>query len=281
MNLYTKYKNIWDSKDNNLETIYHYIKNHKWSMDSYGNITVTSSSKKEVPAFCCHLDTVHKAAPAITCIDNNVLVSFNEHGVGGDDKCGIVACLELLHKVPCKVIFFRDEECGCKGSSAYSTSSLRDNLFLIEIDRKGSKDLIFKSGVEQLCTKQFQTAIKAVFKDYKAAQGLCTDVNVLGNAKINMMNVSCGYYNPHTSKEYVVLSDLKKTIDNLAKFARLYKYKETYERPDVITKYAYNTSNSTDDMWDYHSYFQSYINDKKKEQELPWYLEDELEKKND
>lgn len=233
MNLYTKYKDIWNRQENDLESIYHYIKNHKWSMDSYGNITVTSSSKKEVPAFCCHLDTVHKDAPAITCIDNNVLVSFNDHGVGGDDKCGIVACLELLRKVPCKVIFFREEERGCIGSSRYDTSSLRDNLYLIEIDRKGASDLIFNSGGSQLCSDQFKTAIKAVFSDYKAAQGICTDVNVLGDANINMMNISCGYYNPHTKKEYVVLSDLEKTIKNLAKFARLYKYKEEYVRPNL------------------------------------------------
>lgn len=239
MNLYTKYKDIWNRQENDLESIYHYIKNHKWSMDSYGNITVTSSSKKEVPAFCCHLDTVHKDAPAITCIDNNVLVSFNEHGVGGDDKCGIVACLELLQKVPCKVIFFRDEESGCRGSSDYNTSSLKDNLYLIEIDRKGAKDLIFNSGGHELCSDQFKTAIKAVFSDYKAARGSCTDVNVLGKANINMMNVSCGYYNPHSPKEYVVLSDLEKTIKYLAKFARLYKYKEEYVRPEIkIAKYT-------------------------------------------
>lgn len=252
MNLYTKYKDIWDGKDNNLETIYHYIKNHKWSMDSYGNITVTSSSKKEIPAFCCHLDTVHKAAPAITCIDNNVLVSFNEHGVGGDDKCGIVACLELLQKVPCKVIFFREEERGCIGSSRYDTSSLRDNLYLIEIDRKGASDLIFNSGGSQLCSDQFKTAVKTLFGDYKAAQGICTDVNVLGDANINMMNISCGYYNPHTKKEYVVLSNLEKTIKNLAKFARLYKYKEEYTRPEVVLKnqYTYYKNNYNATLWD-------------------------------
>lgn len=239
MNLYTKYKDIWNRQENDLESIYHYIKNHKWSMDSYGNITVTSSSKKEVPAFCCHLDTVQKGSPNITCIDNNVLVSFNDYGVGGDDKCGIVACLELLQKVPCKVIFFRDEESGCKGSSTYNTSSLKDNLYLIEIDRKGAKDLIFNSGGHELCSDQFKTAIKAVFSDYKAAHGICTDVNVLGKANINMMNVSCGYYNPHSAKEYVVLSDLEKTIKNLAKFARLYKYKEEYVRPEIkIAKYT-------------------------------------------
>lgn len=249
MNLYTKYKDIWNRQENDLESIYHYIKNHKWSMDSYGNITVTSSSKKEVPAFCCHLDTVHKDAPAITCIDNNVLVSFNDHGVGGDDKCGIVACLELLRKVPCKVIFFREEERGCIGSSRYDTSSLRDNLYLIEIDRKGASDLIFNSGGSQLCSDQFKTAIKAVFSDYKAAQGICTDVNVLGDANINMMNISCGYYNPHTKKEYVVLSDLEKTIKNLAKFARLYKYKEEYVRPEIkITKYT--TKYDSYSLWD-------------------------------
>ena len=45
-----------------------------------------------------------------------------------------------------------------------------------------------------------------------------------------MMNVSAGYFNPHSNKEYVVLKDLERTIKNLVSFAKSYKTKEKYVR---------------------------------------------------
>lgn len=229
MNLYLDYKNIWSACHNTLDTIYPYIKNYDWYMDNFGNIVVTNTKNKDIPAFCCHLDTVHKKAPEIEEI-NGVLIAFNGTGVGGDDKCGIIACLELLKKVECKCIFFREEEKGCLGSRYFDTKTLEDNLFLIEIDRKGNKDLIFKSGFDVLCSNAFANEVKAVFTGYREAQGIMTDLNMLGKAELNMMNVSAGYYNPHTSKEYVILKDLKRTILLLETFAKKYKTKEKYVR---------------------------------------------------
>lgn len=229
MNLYSDYKNIWRACNNTLDTLYPYIDKYEWYMDASGNIVVTNTDEKEVPAFCCHLDTVHKKAPEIEHI-NGILIAFNNTGVGGDDKCGIIACLELLKKVKCKCIFFREEERGCIGSKCFDTETLKDNLFLIEIDRKGNRDLIFKSGSETLCSENFASAVKETFTGYKEAWGIMTDVNVLGKAEINMMNISSGYYNPHSEKEYVVLKDLKKTILLLEAFAKKYKTKEKYVR---------------------------------------------------
>lgn len=239
MNLHLDYKNIWSACNNTLDTIYPYIRNYDWYMDSYGNIVVTNTKNKEVPAFCCHLDTVHKKAPEVENI-NGILIAFNGTGVGGDDKCGIVTCLELLKKVECKCIFFREEERGCIGSKHFDTKTLKDNLFLIEIDRKGNKDLIFKSGSDILCSDNFAAEVKKHFKGYYEAQGLFTDVNVLGKAEINMMNVSAGYFNPHTNKEYVILRDLERIIRNLISFAKNYKIKEKYvrivQKPKVLPK---------------------------------------------
>lgn len=73
---------------------------------------------------------------------------------------------------------------------------MKNDLFLIEIDRKGDKDLIFNSGGIQLCDKQFEKEVKEAFPHGKKAQGILTDVNVLGDAQINMMNLSAGYYMP-------------------------------------------------------------------------------------
>lgn len=229
--LYTKYEYIWEQQHNSLDSIYSYIQKHKIEMDDAGNITVTNTDKKDVPAFCCHLDTVHRGAPLPELMMDNILMSMNEYGIGGDDKCGIVACLELINSdLPCKVIFFREEERGCLGSRQYNTKTLKDNLFLIEIDRKNAGDLIFKSGGTTLCDKKFRKEVQKYFPHGKDETGLYTDVNVLGDAGINMMNLSAGYYRPHTPKEYVVLSELLRNIECLMAFAKEYKENRKYER---------------------------------------------------
>ena len=90
-NLYTKYKRIWDAKENSLDTLYPYIQYLGGiDMDDYGNITVYNTPKKSIPAFCCHLDTVHRAKPNIQVVKDDILLSINDVGVGGDDKCRIV-----------------------------------------------------------------------------------------------------------------------------------------------------------------------------------------------
>lgn len=239
--LYSDYKSIWAQRNNTLDSLYYYIQFYHIEMDKYGNITVTNTDKKDVPAFCCHLDTVHKTSPNPELIKDDILISFTG-GIGGDDKCGIVACLEMLKTLPCKCVFFRDEEVGCKGSHEYDTESLKDNLFLIEIDRKSGTDLIFNSGGTVLCDSQFKEEVKAYFPHGEEAQGLMTDVNVLGDAEINMMNLSAGYYNPHTDHEYVVLSELQRNIDCLKAFAGNYFAKRKFKR-EVNRYYGYTSQN--------------------------------------
>lgn len=241
--LYSTYSYIWEQKENNLDSIFAFIQDYKIKMDDYGNITVTNTDREDVPAFCCHMDTVHSKAPDPELLNNDILVSFNGGGIGGDDKCGIIACIEMLKAMPCKCIFFREEETGCKGSRKYDTESLKNNLFLIEIDRKSGTDLIFNSGGTVLCDDQFKDEVKAFFPHGEEAQGTMTDVNVLGEAEINMMNLSAGYYNPHVAKEYVVLSELQRNIDCLKAFAGNYVSKRKFIRE--VKKYEYFSGTQT------------------------------------
>lgn len=220
--LYSKYKYIWAQCHNTMDSLFTFIQQYPYiQMDKYGNVTVRNTNEVDnTPAFCCHLDTVHHDFPYPELLGGDVLTSFNGHGIGGDDKCGIVACLELLQRVPCKAIFFRDEEKGCLGSREYNTEQLKNNLFCIEIDRRNATDLITKTGGIDMCSKEFVTRIKAIMPWCKEADGLFTDVSRLGKAGINMLNISSGYYNPHSAKEYVVLSELSRNIDGLEEFAK-------------------------------------------------------------
>lgn len=244
--LYSNYRYIWSQCHNTMDSLFTYIQGYpSIEMDSYGNITVKNTTeKKPLPVFCCHLDTVHADNPAPTLIKDDVLISFNGHGIGGDDKCGIIACLELLSRVECKCIFFRDEESGCLGSSEYDTKSLKNDLFCIEIDRRNATDLIIKSGGADMCGKEFLNRVKAALPHCKVADGAFTDVSRLGDANINMLNISSGYYQPHTDKEYVVLSELQTNIDGLAILA-----KDVVQNPMSTTEFertgGYNYGNST------------------------------------
>ena len=230
--LFSDYKTIWWNKDNSLDTLYNYIKDYKFSIDGYGNITITNSDKKSLPVFCCHLDTVHSDKPYPKLVREDVLISMNDHGIGGDDKCGIVACLELLKKVECKVIFFRDEEIGCLGAKVYNQNTLKKDQFMVEIDRKGSGDLIFNSSfMNEMASEEFMKDAEKIGDDfgYKAANGLYTDVSQLSDCGISRMNISAGYYLPHTNKEYVILSELDNAINFCVRLAlfltKQYKHK--------------------------------------------------------
>lgn len=215
--LFTKYKKIWWSTHNTLETLYYFIKDYKLDIDDAGNITVSNThDHKKVPVFCCHLDTVHEDKPFPSILKDDLLLSINSQGIGGDDKCGIVACLELLQKIPCKVIFFREEETGCVGAKNYNQKTLKDNLFMVEIDRKGNSDLIFNGKMyDSMASEEFIDDVSEIGKEfgYKPEHGLFTDVSCLNDTGISRMNMSCGYYLPHSNKEYVILSELQNCID--------------------------------------------------------------------
>ena len=239
VNLFKDYKKIWWSTHNTLETLYGFIKDYKLDVDDYGNITVSNThNHATVPVFCCHLDTVHDDKPFPSILKNDILMSINSNGIGGDDKCGIVACLELLKEVYCKVIFFRDEETGCRGAKAYDQKSLKDNLYMIEIDRKGNSDLIFNGRYSaDMASKEFIADVKKIAEPFgfSDTDGLFTDVSQLSDTGISRMNISCGYYLPHTDKEYVILSELQKTISLCKEIAK--KLNKQYPHKQKEYKY--------------------------------------------
>jgi hypothetical protein len=116
-------------------------KGYEYGIDSYGNIFVTKGTDVIKPLICAHIDTVHKKTkinikeewlPRLSCYgqvypyDENVLClkgyddNGEETGCGGDDKCGVYVCFEILDRVdnvlneshPQFVILFWDSDCS-------------------------------------------------------------------------------------------------------------------------------------------------------------------------
>lgn len=227
--------------------------------DDYGNLYVTKGKAETYPAFACHTDTVHKIYKTFTVHETalNYIFAYSEDegfqqvGVGGDDKCGIIACLELLTRLKVvKCVFFLDEEQGCKGSAVGRLEFFDDCRYVIQIDRKGHDDIIIKGSGTELCSKEFEELLKTIGTkyDYKPTTGATTDVVKLKDRglKISACNLSAGYYNPHTKQEYIDADALLNCIDFCIAISRI---KTVYPHTKPAPAYSANKSRNSIIPW--------------------------------
>ena len=188
--------------------------------DTYGNLYVWKGESESYPCIVAHLDQVQHTHPrdfrAIETRDIIFGYSAKEHsicGLGADDKNGIIIALEAIRRYDhMKVVFFKEEETGCHGSSHAEMRFFDDCRFVIQCDRRGNSDLITNIGCTDLCSEKFIQDIDPEHWGYKEEQGMMTDVETLKEKglSISAINISCGYYNPHTDEEITVKRDLEK-----------------------------------------------------------------------
>lgn len=167
-----------------------------------------------------HLDTVHEQPVRDICVsaDKNILMS--PQGIGGDDRCGVFALVKVyqLSKIKPWLLFTCDEEVGGIGAKyfclAHKQKQLPKNLdilkLIIEIDRRGANDAVFY----QCANLDFEKYITN--KGFKTAQGSFSDISLIApELGIAAVNLSSGYYSPHTLHEYIVRSELESTIEKV------------------------------------------------------------------
>ena len=207
--------------------------NFSFEVDDYYNIYVTKQTDENIEYFPCvvaHTDTVQQ----LDIINDHeeqlpndqgelklALKGYNDKGkptgIGGDDKCGVFACLELLKELPnLKVAFFVSEETGCHGSKNASKNFF-DNLgYAIQFDPPGN------SMVSQYCmgvqlfdstSNFFEKCDKVLTETFNRERRYeshpYTDVYMLKKLfDFSCINFAIGYYRYHTPNEYVVVEDV-------------------------------------------------------------------------
>ena len=195
-------------------------------IDQSGNILVTKGESETYPCICAHMDEVFDSREVLgrVPVEENgkwtgySIANDSECGLGADDKNGIYIALEALRILPAvKVVFTVSEEQGGIGASEVELSFFDDCRFVLEADRKGNSDLIIQAGGIDLCSDEFLKALREVRNKYhyRKQRGLLTDVMVLKDRGLDVscLNISCGYYEPHTLREYTVSEDLEKALN--------------------------------------------------------------------
>jgi len=218
--------------ENNIE---HFVDEHK-------NVYATKKESSVIPEdfyFPCvvsHTDTVHDICNinideeqlynaqgelklSLKAYDN----SGDPTGIGGDDKCGVFACLTLLKELPyLKAAFFVSEETGCHGSKKAKEEFFKNVGYAIQFDapenwmitEKCFGQVLFDrdSDFFQACDKVLTEGM--IKEDMQYMVHPYTDVYALrGKFDFSCINFSIGYYDYHTRNEYVVVEDVFNGIE--------------------------------------------------------------------
>lgn len=185
-------------------------------------ITATKGLSETYPCIVAHMDEVHDrhVGKRIFETENGLLFGYDivkgeQCGIGADDKNGIWVALKMLERLDAvKVAFFIGEEIGCIGSKQCDLGFFDDCRYVIQCDRRNGGDFITDAGVE-LCSKAFIRDCNIERFGYHEEHGLMTDVLELKERglKVSAVNLSCGYYNPHTAEELTVFSQLENCLE--------------------------------------------------------------------
>lgn len=188
--------------------------------DEVGNVYAIKGKAKTYPCIVAHTDEVHEPKPDGFKVVEQYGVLFGYDfdkiepcGIGADDKNGIWVALRLLDELPAlKAAFFVEEEIGCGGSSVADISFFDDCRYVVQCDKSNNSFFVTDIYGTELCSKGFIKACSPEKYGYKETDGALTDVYTLksNGLGVSVVNISCGYYNPHTSQEATSIADLTK-----------------------------------------------------------------------
>ena len=223
-----------------------------YQIDGYGNILIEKGNAP-YPCYVAHLDTVHDYDDGFNLVIENVAgrTMLRAHddskkfvGVGGDDKCGIFVCLQLLKTLDsCKVVFFSREESGGIGSSNVSLGFFKDCKFIAGIDRWNGQDIITRYGGGKTVSKRFLKDTKSLLREYGYSEntGFFTDCFNLFDRDVGLscMNISCGYYMHHSDNEYVDTNELYHCLKFCEKLSGMGVYKHKGDTESTFWRKSY------------------------------------------
>jgi len=205
--------------------------------DHMGNIYVTKGELGEgefYPCVVAHTDTVHTDQAELivkemdlTIVstllnDKTVLTAINpitngETGIGGDDKCGVYLCLEmLLTKKQLKAAFFVQEEIGMIGSKEADPKFFENVGYAIQFDAPTNNWFSVSCNGVKLWNEEFGSAVTPLLTESNVTNfsyDPFTDVVQLKKKFDFCCSVLfSGYYRQHSVKEYVVVEDVNKSF---------------------------------------------------------------------
>lgn len=184
----------------------------------------------ELPYLVAHIDTVYGRNRNIEIVHNDKYI-WSPQGIGGDDRCGVYALIELFDKLNINCLFTDYEERGGLGAKEFveTCKDLLDKIpYMIEIDRRNYREAVFYNFDDE--NLDFLHPIE---KYFYLKFGSFSDIAIIGKyANCCSVNLSAGFVNEHSGEaEFVVIPYLEYTISKIPKLLEELGNKK-YELPD-------------------------------------------------
>lgn len=236
-----------------VEFICDWLKNKEipYYVDEQLNVYATKQTDEKIEFFPCvisHTDTVH-GLNEINVREEFLLnaqkesklslKAYDDHGnptgIGGDDKAGVFACLTLLEELPnVKAAFFVSEETGCHGSKVADPEFFKNVGYGIQFDAPENWMVTEYCWGQQLFDRESEffevcdtILTEGMGEDREYLVHPYTDVYALrGKFDFSCINFSIGYYDYHSSREYVVIEDVFNGIEMGRKMIEQLGYKK-------------------------------------------------------
>jgi hypothetical protein len=143
--------------------------------------------------------------------------------LGADNTAGVYAALKMIRAgVPVSFVFHRAEECGGLGS-AYFVQVFEEHIrkydVCLSLDRRGYTDIITKQSLTQTASREFAESLANELQmgHLPSENGIFTDSLNYSHIVRECSNLSVGYFNEHTSREYLDKDYLDRLIQKLIK----------------------------------------------------------------
>ncbi len=227
-------------------------KGYEYQKDAIGNIYVTKGDTENFPCFVAHTDTVHSVNLNLKVVqleENNKIIltgidskTYQPSGIGGDDKCGVFLCLEMLDKLDnVKIALFVSEEIGCVGSKEADPEFFKNVGYAIQYDSpKGDSMSMSLMGKELFGTKtNFGEKVSPLILEHGItdwARHPYTDIwPLMEKFGFSCLNLAAGYHRYHTANEYVVVEEVQNAFELGLKLHEVLG-ENFYERPEKEEK---------------------------------------------
>lgn len=201
------------------------------AVDSKGNLLATKAGgngKGPVILLNAHLDMVYSFDEGREIIKAGNIWSSSSGILGADDRAGVAVLLETLKRLDAtkfngtvKFIFTVEEEVGLQGAREVNGDFLSDVDAAFVIDRRGTGDIVTSCrGQEKFCDESFGELIEEIASRHGLGVWRCTaggssDTRIWASHGIQSVNLSAGYFNEHSSDEYLDVEGCKETLEFL------------------------------------------------------------------
>jgi di/tripeptidase len=191
--------------------------------DSSKNVLIRKADIEPMPLVCAHIDSVFDWVEVEIVQQDGLLVGFDrsgrQSGIGADDKCGILLCLELLERFDnIAVALFAQEEIGYIGAQNAKAEFFLNIGYAVEFDCPATGLVSYSAGGQRLFQNDgdFIRVAMPVLERFgftNLQHHPFTDVTGLRKRfPISCLNVSCGYYGWHSDTEYVNIADVETSL---------------------------------------------------------------------